>query len=162
MAVPGISVRPMRPDDADDVHRLDHLILGDDRSITWDQNVTRFIEQSDYGALPHPSLGCFVALRNNLLVGFLLAEVRAGKYGLPNGMWIVAVGVHSEQRRHGIGSMLVEQLQAQCSERGITAIYAALESEDTRDMNFLKSCGLSPSPITVLGQRIGDRSIPTI
>ena len=156
MTVPKISIRPMRSDDASDVRRLDRLILGDDRSLTWDQHVTRFIELSDYGALPHPSLGCFVALQNNVLTGFLLAEVQAGEYGLPRGMWIVAVGVHPDQRRDGIGRMLVEQLQKQCAERGIREIYAVLRPEDTRDMNFLRSCGLSPSPITVLGQRIGD------
>lgn len=145
----------MRSDDADEVRRLDQLILGDDRSSTWDQQVTRFIELSDYGALPHPSLGCFVALRNNVLAGFLLAEVQAGEYGLPRGMWVVAVGVHPDERRQGIGRMLVEQLQAQCAERGIDSIYAVLRPEDTRDMTFLASCGLSASPITVLGQHIG-------
>ena len=76
MAIPKISIRPMRLGDADDVRRLDCLILGDDRSVTWDQRVTRFIEVSDYGALSHPSLGCFVAHRNNVLAGFLLAEGR--------------------------------------------------------------------------------------
>lgn len=155
MVVPKVTIRPMRSDDADEVRRLDQLILGDDRSSTWDQQVTRFIELSDYGALPHPSLGCFVALRNNVLAGFLLAEVQAGEYGLPRGMWVVAVGVHPDERRQGIGRMLVEQLQAQCAERGIDSIYAVLRPEDTRDMTFLASCGLSASPITVLGQHIG-------
>ncbi|MDA1297221.1 MAG: N-acetyltransferase [Chloroflexi bacterium] len=155
MVVPKVTIRPMRSDDADEVRRLDQLILGDDRSSTWDQQVTRFIELSDYGALPHPSLGCFVALRNNMLAGFLLAEVQAGEYGLPRGMWVVAVGVHPDERRQGIGRMLVEQLQAQCAERGIDSIYAVLRPEDARDMTFLASCGLSASPITVLGQHIG-------
>ena len=155
MVVPKVTIRPMRSDDADEVRRLDQLILGDDRSSTWDQQVTRFIELSDYGALPHRSLGCFVALRNNMLAGFLLAEVQAGEYGLPRGMWVVAVGVHPDERRQGIGRMLVEQLQAQCAERGIDSIYAVLRPEDARDMTFLASCGLSASPITVLGQHIG-------
>lgn len=156
MAIPKISIRPMRADDADAVRRLDHLILGDDRSNTWDLHVTRFIELGDYGTLSHPSLGCFVAHRNHVLTGFLLAEVQAGEYGLPRGMWVVAVGVHPEERRHGIGRMLVEQLQQQCVERGIDEIYAVLRPEGTRDLGFLESCGLTLSSITVLGMHLGN------
>lgn len=154
MAVPKISIRPMRPDDADEVRRLDRLILGDDRSSTWDNQVTRFIDMSDYGALPHPSLGCFVALRNNRVVGFLLSEFQAGEYGLPRGMWIVAIGVDPDERRQGIGRMLVDELQTQCAERGTQDLYAVLRPDDSRIAAFLASCGLADSAVKVMGQRI--------
>ena len=154
MAVPRISIRPMRPDDADEVRQLDQLILGDDRSQTWDEQVSRFIEMSDYGTLPHPSLGCFVAHRNNRVVGFLFSEYQVGEYGLPRGMRIVAVGVHPDERRQGIGQMLVDELRNQCAERGIKDLYAVLRPGDSRIANFLASCGLEQSAVTVMGQRV--------
>ncbi|MDA0676733.1 MAG: GNAT family N-acetyltransferase [Chloroflexi bacterium] len=154
MAVPRISIRPMRPDDAEEVRRLDQLILGEDRSQTWDDHVTRFIELSDYGALPHPSLSCFVAHRNNRVIGFLLSELQAGEYGLPRGMWIVAVGVHPDERRQGIGRLLVDELRRQCVQRGIEDLYAVLRPDDSRIAAFLASCGLEQSAVTVMGQRV--------
>ena len=156
MTTPRTVVRPMRADDADDVRELDRLILGDDRSSTWDAHVARFLEISDYGALAHPPLGCFVARQGGRLLGFILGEAQAGEYGLPRGIWIVAVGVHPEARRQGVGRTLVESVLKQCGEKGITDIYAVLRPEDTRDMEFLKSCGLSDTPITVLGKKLQD------
>lgn len=154
MTTAKITVRPMRSDDSDDVRALDRLILGDDRSSTWDAHVQRFMEAADYGALAHPPQGCFVARQSGELQGFILAERQAGEYGLPSGMWIVAVGVHPDARRHGIGRMLVERLQEQCEQQGVTEIYSVLRPEDDRDRDFLESCGLTASPITVLGKRL--------
>ena len=154
MTTPRIAVRPMRADDAGDVRDLDQLILGDDRSATWDAHVARFLEISDYETLVHPPVGCFVARQGGRLLGFILAEMQAGEYGLPRGLWIVAVGVHPDARRQGVGRMLVEQVVRQCKQTGVSDIYAVLRPEDARDIEFLSSCGLSQTPITVLGRRI--------
>jgi ribosomal protein S18 acetylase RimI-like enzyme len=144
----------MRSDDAADVRALDRLILGDDRSSTWDAHVTRFLQVTDYEALAHPPIGCFVAHQGGELQGFILAERQTGEYGLPSGVWIVAVGVHPDARRHGIGRMLVDRLTGQCEQQGVTDIYAVLRPEDTRDIEFLRSCGLALSPIAVLGKSL--------
>lgn len=154
MTTARITLRPMRSDDAEEVRELDRLILGEDRSSTWDSHVARFLEATDYGALAHPSQGCFVARQGGKLQGFIIAERQSGEYGLPSGMWIVAVGVHPDARRHGIGRMLVERLQRQCEEQSIGELYAVLRPEDDRDINFLRSCGLVESPITVLGKKM--------
>ena len=154
MTTAKIAVRPMRSDDAEDVRALDRLILGDDRSATWDAYVKRFLDVADYGALPHPPLGCFVARQGGELQGFLLAELQSGGYGLPTGMWIVAVGVHPDARRHGIGRMLVDGLEKQCKERGIERIFSVLRPVDDRDRKFLESCGLAESRVKLLGKTV--------
>jgi ribosomal protein S18 acetylase RimI-like enzyme len=154
MTTARIVVRPMRADDAEDVRDLDRLILGDDRSSTWDAHVARFLDMSDYDTLIHPPMGCFVARQANRLLGFILSETQAGEYGLPRGLWIVAVGVHPDARRHGVGRLLVDHLVRQCEKSGVTDIYAVLRPEDDRDIAFLRSCGLSETPITVLGRRL--------
>jgi ribosomal protein S18 acetylase RimI-like enzyme len=154
MTTTRIVVRPMRADDTEDVRDLDRLILGDDRSATWDAHVARFLEISDYDTLIHPPIGCFVARQAGKLLGFILSEMQAGEYGLPRGLWIVAVGVHPDARRQGVGRLLVENVVRQCAENGVTDIYAVLRPRDDRDIAFLRSCGLSEAPIKVLGRRL--------
>lgn len=149
-----MTVRLLRQSDGDAVRALDQLILGEDRSTTWDAHVNRFLELTELETLPHPPIGSHIAEVDGRIVGFLLAEVQAGQYGLPRGVWIVAVGVDPGMRRMRIGARLVEALLAQCRERGIPDIFATLSPEDERDASFLRSCGLQPSRVQVFGRSV--------
>lgn len=147
-----VTVRPLRPGDARGVRRLDRLILGRDRSATWDALVGRFLDAADVDVLPESPFGSHVAEWQGQIVGFILAEVQAGEYGLPRGVWIIAVGVHPEMRREGIGRGLVNALVEQSRERGIPDIYAVVRPGDDRIADFLRSCGMQPSRVTVYGR----------
>ena len=148
-----IVVRQLGQSDARAVRQLDRLILGRDRSSTWDSHVARFLDVADIEALPHPPFGSHVAEWQGEVVGFLLSEIQSGEYGLPRGAWVIAVGVHPEMRREGIGKALVEALVRQCRERGIEEVYAAVRPGDDRIGDFLKACGMQASRITVFGRR---------
>ena len=143
-----------RESDADDVRKLDGLILGPDRSGTWDEYVGRFLASSKVSVMSMPTWGSFVAEEDGQLVGFILAERQSAGYGLPPGVRIVAIAVHPEHRRKGIGRLLVQALKNDSKARGIRQIFSALRVEDERDFDFLTSCGFDGANVRVLTARL--------
>jgi ribosomal protein S18 acetylase RimI-like enzyme len=149
-----ITIRRLSEDDADRVRELDGLILGPDRSGTWDEYVGRFLATSKVSIMSTPTWGSFVAEEDRELVGFILAEPQSAGYGLPPGIRIVAIAVHPEHRRKGIGRLLIQALKNDSKARGIRQIFSALRSEDERDLNFLTSCGFDGAHVKVLTARL--------
>ena len=153
--MPGdIAVRRMQQGDADAVRSLDGQILEGDRSTTWDLLVARYLEVSDLETLILPPWGCHVAEREGEIIGFILAERQVPVYGLPVGARIVAIGVHPDCRRMGVGRQLVDALVEDCRALGIPEVYSVLRTEDVRDTAFLASCGFSESRVRLLSKDV--------
>ena len=152
--MPEVTIRRLTDSDADDVRKLDGLILGPDRSGTWDEYVGRFLATSKVSVMSMPTWGSFVAEEDGELVGFILAERQSAGYGLPPGVRIVAIAVHPEHRRKGIGRLLVQALKNDSKARGVRQIFSALRAEDERDLNFLVSCGFDGANVRVLTARL--------
>ena len=149
-----VTIRRLTDSDADDVRKLDGLILGPDRSGTWDEYVGRFLATSKVSVMSMPTWGSFVAEEDGELVGFILAERQSAGYGLPPGVRIVAIAVHPEHRRKGIGRLLVQALKNDSKARGVRQIFSALRAEDERDFNFLMSCGFDGANVRILTARL--------
>ena len=149
-----IVIRRMQQGDADAVRTLDGQILEGDRSTTWDLLVARYLEVSDLETLILPPWGCHVAERDRKIVGFILAERQVPVYGLPVGARIVAIGVHPDCRRMGVGRQLVDALVEDCRALGIPEVYSVLRTEDVRDTAFLASCGFSESRVRLLSRDV--------
>ena len=147
-------IRQLRQDDADAVRELDGLILGPDRSSTWDQYVERFLRVADLDALVLPPWGCHVAESEGRLIGFILAEWQTTGYGLPTGARIVAIAVHPEDRSLGVGRRLVEALATECANSGVEQIFSVLRADDERDIRFLEACGFDSARVRVLGRSV--------
>ena len=142
-------IRRLRHDDNDAVRALDRQILGPDRSKTWDQYVERFLAVSDLDSLILPPWGAHVAERDGSVVAFIFAERQSRGYGLPPGARIVALAVHPDFRRLGLGRRLVARLCEECRAEDIDELYSVLRTEDERDSAFLKSAGFDDASIKV-------------
>ena len=116
-----IEIRELQQGDAESVLLLDQEIRGPDRSLTWDQYVGRVLEVIALDSLEYAPWGCFVAVDresdDNDVVAFLMSERQSSTYGLPPGVRIVAMAVHPDYRRMGIGSQLVEALTNKAQSR---------------------------------------------
>ena len=152
--MPEVTIRRLSDSDAEEVRKLDGLILGPDRSGTWDEYVGRFLASSKVSVMSMPTWGSFVAEEDGQLVGFILAERQSAGYGLPPGVRIVAIAVHPEHRRKGIGRLLVQALKNDSKARGVRQIFSALRVEDERDFDFLTSCGFDGANVRVLTARL--------
>ena len=144
-----VTVRRLQREDADAVRELDAAILGRDRSATWAEYVDRFLAFSRLGTQGLPWSGSQVAEIKGGVVGFLLAERQSTGYGLPPGVRMVALAVHPDFRKIGVGRQLVEGLRADARRQNMKHIYSVLQDRDERDAEFLTSCGFSPAPVKV-------------
>ena len=152
-----IEIRELQQGDADSVLALDQQIRGPDRSLTWDQYVGRVLEIVALDSLEYAPWGCFVAVepeRDGDIVAFLMSERQSATYGLPPGVRIVAMAVHPDYRRMGIGSRLVEALTAKAKADDIQNIFSVLLDEDERDAAFLARNGFSDAHFKVYGKEI--------
>ena len=149
-----VAIRRMQQGDADAVRELDGQILEGDRSTTWDLLVQRYLEVSDLETLILPPWGCHVGEHDGEIVAFILAERQVPVYGLPAGARIVAMAVHPNMRRMGLGKQLVDALVEDCAALGIEEVYSVLRSEDERDAAFLASCGFSESRVRLLSKDV--------
>ena len=147
-------VRQIRQDDAEVVRALDASIQGDDRSATWDTYVERLLSIIGLDWLQYPPWGCYVAEDESGLIGFLLSERQTIAYGLPPGVRIVAMAVEPSKRRLGIGTKLIEALEALARSEGIDRIYSVLLAEDERDSRFLETSGFNTADLKIFSKRV--------
>ena len=152
-----IEIRELQQGDAESVLALDQEIRGPDRSLTWDQYVGRVLEVIALDSLEYAPWGCFVATdqeRDGEIVAFLMSERQSSTYGLPPGVRIVAMAVHPDYRRNGIGSRLVEALTAKAKSDGIHSMFSVLLDEDERDAAFLERNGFTGAHFKVFTKDI--------
>ena len=152
-----ISIRALQQGDAESVMALDQEIRGPDRSLTWDQYVQRVLDIIGLDSLEYAPWGCFVAVdddRSGQIVGFLMSERQTASYGLPPGARIVAMAVHPDYRRQGVGSMLVDALTNKAKADGLSSMFSVLLDEDERDASFLERNGFSGAHFKVFTKEI--------
>ena len=152
-----IEIRELQQGDADNVLALDQEIRGPDRSLTWDQYVGRVLQIVALDSLEYAPWGCFVAVdqeRGGDIIAFLMSERQSSSYGLPPGVRIVAMAVHPDYRRQGVGSKLVTALTAKAKSDGVTSMFSVLLDEDERDASFLERNGFSSAQFKVFTKDI--------
>ena len=152
-----IEIRELQQGDAESVLLLDQEIRGPDRSLTWDQYVGRVLEIIALDSLEYAPWGCFVAVDSDSdhdVVAFLMSERQSSTYGLPPGVRIVAMAVHPNYRRMGIGSRLVEALTNKAKADGIETMFSVLLDEDERDAAFLARNGFSNAHFKVYTKEV--------
>ena len=152
-----IAIRELLQGDAESVLTLDQEIRGPDRSVTWDQYVGRVLDIIALDSLEYAPWGCFVAVdegRDGEIVAFLMSERQTASYGLPPGVRVVAMAVHPDYRRQGVGSQLIDALTQKAKADGLSNMFSVLLDEDERDASFLERNGFSGAHFKVFTKQI--------
>ena len=152
-----IAIRELLQGDAESVLTLDQEIRGPDRSVTWDQYVGRVLDIIALDSLEYAPWGCFVAVdkgRDGEIVAFLMSERQTASYGLPPGVRVVAMAVHPDYRRQGVGSQLIDALTQKAKADGLSNMFSVLLDEDERDASFLERNGFSGAHFKVFTKEI--------
>lgn len=143
MAETGVAtVRPMTAADISGIVEIDRSIIGRDRSPSWPQTVTRYLE------MYFPPL-CFVAEVEGKMVGFILGDVRGWEYAMPPSGWVDIIGVHSAHQGKGIGRMLATAFVQECRRRGMKT-HIMVRTTDRRVRQFFASLGFHRGEMTEL------------
>lgn len=128
-----VSIRKMVPEDVAKILEIDRKLVGKERSPSWPQRVTRYLE------MYYPPL-CHVAEINGQLVGFILGDIRGWEYALAPSGWIDIMGVAPEFQGQGIGQKLLEAFAGECQQRKMKTHIMVREADD-RLQRFLAEAG---------------------
>jgi aminoglycoside 3-N-acetyltransferase I len=79
------------------------------------------------------------------LTAFVLPQTRAQSAEL----FIYDIAVVPTHRQRGIGRRLVKTVRDLAAERGITTTWVSAENEDIHALDFYRSLGGAPSPVTI-------------
>ncbi len=120
--------------DLDDVIGLVERTTGHYQPDLWEDRVTYYLRRD-----PEISL---VAEQDGRLIGFVLADVRRGEFGLeqPSG-WIEVLGVDPERSGSGVGRALIEELLARFRKRGISSVRTLVDQSMPELEGFFRKLG---------------------
>lgn len=136
-------VRPLDELDIAGVVRIDERITGSYRPDLWEQRVMYYLRRDP--------LASQVAEVDGKVVGFMLADVRAGEFGLeePSG-WVERFGIDPDYRGRDLGRALFDAIGTHFKSRGVKSIRTLVDQGDKGITGFLGSIGFRPSALQAL------------
>jgi len=141
-------VRSLAPEDLADIVRIDHRIMGRDRSAY----IARLVDEAMRDSAIRVSLA---AHRDGSVAGFIMAKVDTGDFGRIEPVAVIdTIGVDPGFAATGIGTALLSQLfvslEALHVERGETVVW----SENFELLGFFYRAGFGPSRRLAFVKRI--------
>jgi len=140
---PKVVVRPLSDTDIEDITRIDEKVGGVYRPDFWESRVAYYLRRD-----PESSR---VALVGDRVVGFMLADVRGGEFGLEERSgWIERFGVDPAHRGQGIGRMLFDALTEHFRSTGAKNLRTFVDASQEENAKFLHALGFGASRLTAL------------
>jgi ribosomal protein S18 acetylase RimI-like enzyme len=131
-----ITVRPVRRGDLDQVIAIDATVTGLEKQSYWRSVFRR------YGVAGEHQRQFLVAVASRRVVGFVIGEVRDWEFGSPPCGWVFAINVDPEVRLAGIGTRLLQALEASFRRAGVRKMRTMLARENTLILSFFRSQGM--------------------
>lgn len=128
-----VRIRKMTPEDVVEILAVDQKLAGKQRSPSWPQRVTRYLE------MYYPPL-CHVAEVSGHVVGFILGDIRGWEYALAPSGWIDIMGVDPEYQGQGVGRRLIQAFAGECQQRKMKT-HIMVREADARLQRFLGVSG---------------------
>lgn len=128
VAIPDLSIRPIRPDDLGTINRLERLCFKDPYSPHFISHLAR--------ANPDTFL---VAVVNGDVVGYGVVN-----RGIDHNH-LVSIAVHSHNRRRGVGTMLLHALEARLD--GEKPLRLELRKSNVSALEFYRQCRFVPTGV---------------
>jgi ribosomal protein S18 acetylase RimI-like enzyme len=146
-AIGATRIRPLDELDLGAVVRIDERITGIYRPEVWERRVMYYLRRD-----PEASQ---VAEVDGTVVGFMLADVRGGEFGLEeaNG-WVERFGIDPDHRGRDLGSQLFQAVTAHLRATGATTVRTLVDAKDDQVAGFLKAMGFAPSALQALEIRL--------
>ena len=145
--ITGTRVRPLDELDIGAIVRIDERISGVYRPEIWERRVTYYLRRD-----PECSQ---VAEVDGRVVGFMLADLRGGEFGLEeNSGWIERFGIDPEHRGRDLGKQMFAAIVQHLRTRGAATVRTLVDTRDAPVAGFLGALGFAPSPLQPLEYRI--------
>jgi len=138
-----VTVRPLADVDIEAITRIDEKVTGTYRPDFWEDRVAYYLRRD-----PEASR---VAELDGRVVGFMLADVRGGEFGIEETSgWIERFGVDPAIRGKGIGRKMFDALVTHFKGVGAHRVRTFVDTRQTETATFLKAVGFGPSALTAL------------
>lgn len=142
-AIAGIRIRPLDELDIGSIVRIDERISGIYRPEVWERRVTYYLRRD-----PECSQ---VAEVDGKVVGFMLADLRGGEFGLeePAG-WVERFGIDPDHRGRDLGKQMFAAIVHRLSDQGAHSVRTLVDTRDGQIGGFLSALGFVPAPLQAL------------
>lgn len=138
-----IVVRPLNELDIEAITRIDERVSGSYRPQFWESRIAYYLRRD-----PEASR---VAEVEGRVVGFMLADLRGGEFGLEETSgWIERFGVDPDYRGRGLGRKLFDALIEHFRSVGARRLRTLVDSRQQETASFLTALGFAPSSLTAL------------
>lgn len=136
-------VRPLDELDIAGIVRIDERITGIYKPDQWEQRVMYYLRRDP--------LASQVVEADGKVVGFMLADVRAGEFGLEEpGGWVERFGIDPDYRGRDLGRSMFEAITSHFRARGVRSVRTLVDQNDAGITGFLGSIGFKPSALQAL------------
>ena len=132
-----IQIRKLQKEDAPVICRIYSAITRNEVDVDF----RRVVEEHAHRA----NGACFVAERENKVVGFMISYILTSGFGMAKSAWIATLGVDPECMGMGIGARLAEETFTHYKDRGIDNVYTSVRWDSTDMLSFFKTLGFDRS-----------------
>ena len=132
-----VKIRRLQKEDAEEISRIYAAIT----MKAVDPDFKRVVEdhaQRDDGA-------CFVAQREDKVVGFMISYILTAGFGIAKSAWIATLGVDPNFMGQGIGESMAKEIFQYYSAQGIENVYTSVRWDSTDLLSFFKTLGFDRS-----------------
>ena len=136
-SVDEIRIRKLRKEDVEEISR----IYGAITLQAVDPDFKRVVEEH----AQREDEACFVAEREDRVVGFMISYILTAGFGMAKSAWIATLGVDPNHMGEGIGAGLAEEIFTYYKERGIENVYTSVRWDSTDMLSFFKTLGFDRS-----------------
>lgn len=148
-----IVVRPLEDSDIEEIIRIDRLHTGIEKSGHWRGRLRVYTTESENLTEKLSADLCQVAIVNGKLAGFIVGDVQSWQFGIPRCGRIVAIGIHPDHARSGVGSRLIEALIAYFDKLELPQVQCLVNVDDPLD-RFFRANKFEPTGWVTLERRL--------
>ncbi len=132
-----VRIRMLQKEDADEISRIYAAITMKAVDPDFKRVVEAHAQRQDEA--------CFVAERENKVVGFMISYILTAGFGMPKSAWIATLGVDPNCMGQGIGARLAAEIFKYYKTRGIEVVYTSVRWDSTDMLSFFKTLGFDRS-----------------
>lgn len=137
---PVIVIRDAVPGDRDAIITMDEVVTGSRKPDYWVEVFLRHFEGRSGSRV------FLVAQAADVLVGFIIGEVRAWEFGSRPCGWVFALNVAPEMRERGIGARLMDEICARLKSAKVDTVRTMVSRQDKLTLSFFRNQGLGAGP----------------
>ena len=135
-----VRIRPLNELDIARIVSIDERLTGVYRPEVWERRIMYYLRRD-----PDASQ---VAELGGKVVGFMLADIRGGEFGLEEtGGWIERFGVDPDFQGRSLGRKLFEAVVVHLKRQGAATVRTLVEKSDSELASFLRAVGFKDAPL---------------